>query len=73
MEVYTIPQTVEPLVGTARRGNVLLAPVGGGVVIDAELALDEENAKPDTDGKIVNLRAKIGLNLPKGVWWWDVR
>ena len=73
LEVYAAPQNVEPLVGTVRRGNLLLAPVGGGVVIDAELALDVENAKPDTGGKIAEKRAKIGLNLPEGVWWWDVK
>ena len=73
LEVYAAPKEVEPLVGTAQRGRLLLAPVGGGVVIDAELALDEENTKPDTDGKITNLREKVGINLPEGVWWWDVR
>jgi hypothetical protein len=73
LEVYAAPQAVEPLVGTARRGNLLLTPVGGGVVIDAALALDEENAKSDTDGKVAEQKVKIGLNLPGNVWWWDVR
>ena len=73
LEVYTAPKEVEPLVGTARRGNVLLTPVGGGVVIDAERALDDEHVKADADGKVTNLRAKIGLNLPENVWWWDVK
>jgi hypothetical protein len=73
LEVYVAPMAVEPLVGQARRGNLLLTPVGGGVVIDAELALDEEHVKPDTDGKVATQRAKVGLNLSEGVWWWDVR
>jgi len=73
LEVFTAPKEVEPVVGTARRGNLLLAPVGGGVVIDAEQALNDENAKRDTDNKIAGKQKQIALNLPEGVWWWDVR
>ena len=71
LEVYTAPTAVEPLVGQVRRGNLLLAPVGGGVVIDAELVLD--NATSDTDKRIVEKQARVGLQLPENVWWWDVR
>jgi hypothetical protein len=77
LETFTAPKEVEPLVGekTMRSGRntVFLAPVGGGVVIEAESALDDENVKPDTNKKIANQQAKIGLNLPENVWWWDVR
>jgi hypothetical protein len=51
----------------------LLAPVGGGVEIDAERALDEMHAKMDKDGKIKEKQKQITLNLPEGVWWWDVK
>ena len=71
LETYTVPQMVEPLVETARRGNLLLAPVGGGVVIDADLVLD--SATPDMNQQIADKQAKVGLNLPGNVWWWDVR
>jgi len=71
LEVYTAPTVVEPLVGTVRRGNTLLAPVGGGVVIDADLVLDD--ATSDTDRRITDKQAEVGLNLPDNVWWWDVR
>jgi len=73
LEVFSVPQAVEPLVGQAQRGSLTLAPVGGGVVIDAEQALGAENVKADNDKKIAERQKKIALNLPEGVWWWDVR
>ena len=73
LETFTAPQEVEPLVGQVRRGNLTLAPVGGGIVIDAEQVLDAENAKSDADNKIAGKQKQIALSLPEGVWWWDVR
>jgi hypothetical protein len=73
LERFVAPKEVEPVVGLAVRGRLTLAPVGGGIVIDAGLALDDDNAKFDTDGKIAEKQKKIALNLPDGVWWWDVR
>jgi hypothetical protein len=76
LETFPAPKEVEPLVGSktvrSRGGMTLVAPVGG-VVIDAELALDEEHVKPDTDNKIAEQQKRIALGLPDGVWWWDVR
>ena len=73
LERFTEPKEVGPVVGLAVRGTVTLAPVGGGIVIDAERALNEEHAKWDKDGKIAGQQKQIALNLPEGVWWWDVR
>ena len=79
LETFTAPQEVEPLVGQKqvrglRRGGTLtLAPVGGGIVIDAEQALDADHAKADNDKKVAEKQKKIVLSLPEGVWWWDVR
>ena len=71
LERFVEPKEVEPVVGLAVRGRSILAPVGGGIVIDAERALDE--AGQDSDGKIAERQKQIALNLPDGVWWWDVR
>ena len=73
LQTFVAPKEVEPVVGARVVRGALLAPVGGGVVIDAELALDEENAKLDADKKIAEQQQRISLNLPEGVWWWDVR
>jgi len=77
LEVFTAPQEVEPLVGQVQvreqRSMLTLAPVGGGIVIDAEQALDADNAKSDKDKSIATRQSKIALNLPEGAWWWDVR
>ena len=73
LETFPVPKEVEPVVGSRVVNRRLVAPVGGGVVIDAELALDEEHTKSDTDKKIAEQQKKIALNLPEGVWWWDVR
>ena len=77
LEVFTAPQEVEPLVGQRevreRRAVLTLAPVGGGIVIDAEQALDVDNAKSDKDKKVTTSQQKIALHLPKGAWWWDVQ
>jgi len=73
LETFPAPQVVEPVVGTRVVRGALLAPVGGGIVIDAELALEEEHARFDTDGRITEQQQRVALNLPEGVWWWDVR
>ena len=74
LETFVAPRTVAPVVGQrVVRPNLALTPVGGGIVIDAELALDEENAKLDKDGKIAERQKQITLNLPENAWWWDVR
>ena len=73
LETFVAPREVEPVVGTRMVGRTLVAPVGGGIVIDAELALDEEHARTETDNRIAEQQQRIALDLPEGVWWWDVR
>jgi hypothetical protein len=73
LERFTEPKEVSPVVGIRVVGKTILAPVGGEVVIDVALALDEEHAKSDTDGKVTEQQVKVGLSLSENVWWWDVR
>jgi hypothetical protein len=72
LETCVAPKEVEPIVGERLVRGLVLAPVGG-IEIDAERALDEEHAKPDTNGKIADRQKQIALALPKDVWWWDVK
>jgi hypothetical protein len=51
LERFIEPKEVEPVVGIRVIGRTILTPVGGGIVIDAERALDE--AKGDSERKIV--------------------
>ena len=69
LERFTVPQEVEPVVGGRAVGLVYVAPVGGGVVIDAARALDEAKK----NDKIADVQKGVALNLPDGVWWWDVK
>jgi hypothetical protein len=77
LETFTAPQEVEPVVGERRINRTrALTPVGGGIVINAGQALDEEHATLDKEGKIVNQHnaaQRVQQSLPEGVWWWDVK
>jgi hypothetical protein len=72
LETFPAPQAVEPIVAVRVAGNRVITPVGG-VVIDAELALEEDRVRPDTNNRIADQQKQITLNLPEGAWWWDVR
>ena len=48
-----------------------MTPVGGGVQIQAALALQGENVAED-DGSVAEARAANPIsNLPADKWWWD--
>lgn len=74
LETLPAPKEIEPIVGARIVGNnrTLLTPVGG-VVIDAEFALDEDRVRADAGNKIAERQKRLALELPEGVWWWDVR
>jgi hypothetical protein len=72
LETFVAPKEVESVVGMKPLRRAALAPVGG-IVIDAEKALDKEHAKSDTNGKIADRKKQLALSLPEGVWWWDVK
>lgn len=72
VETYRTPLQVETAVTSVWRGNTLMTPVGGGVSIRAEQALDSQNLLPDEGAKLQGLRQRIDLkNLKAGQWWWD--
>ena len=73
LETFVAAREVEPVVGIRNLNRRLaLTPVGGGIEIDAELALSDQHVRPDEDGKVAERKKQLALNLPNGVWWWDV-
>ena len=71
VETYNAPKQVETAVNAIWRGRQLMTPVGGGVEIDALMALAPEKRLADEKGKVAKLREQTKIELPKGHWWWD--
>jgi hypothetical protein len=71
VQTYNAPQQVESAVAAVLRGSQLMTPIGGGVHIDALMALKPENVMADEKGSVAKLRDQLKPELPKGQWWWD--
>ena len=72
VETYQTPLQVETAVTSVWKGNHLMTPVGGGVTIYAEQALDSPNLLPDEANKLGELHEQLDLKtLAEGQWWWD--
>ena len=71
VETYNAPQQVESVVAAILRGSQLMTPIGGGVHINAFMALKPENVMSDEKGSVAKLRDELKPELPKGQWWWD--
>lgn len=71
VRVHTPPQKVASTVAAVFKGNSLMTPIGGGVHIEPDRALDTDNLLSDEKGSVAELREQVRLNLPDGRWWWD--
>jgi hypothetical protein len=71
VENYNSPKQVATAVNAIWKGNHLMTPIGGGVNINAVMALNSENQLADDKGKLSKARSEIKLNLAKGQWWWE--
>ena len=71
VRLYRAPTQVESAVNAVWKGNTLMTPIGGGVQIEAETALDPENTLLDEGNKVATLRMSTEVNLAEGQWWWD--
>jgi hypothetical protein len=60
---------VEPAINAVWRGNRLLTPIGGGVSLQPRMALDPPNLLMDEQGTVA--KARDGVTIPAGRWWWD--
>ena len=71
-DTYNAPLQVETVCTAVWKGSQLMTPVGGGVTIHPQQALQTQNVLPDEDGKISELRESVNLkDLPADRWWWD--
>ena len=72
VENMAAPETVETAVNAIWKGNRLLTPIGGGVVVRAKQALTPDNVQTDEKGELSETQKEITLNnLAPGQWWWD--
>lgn len=71
VETMTPPKMVGAAVGAVWKGNKLMTPIGGGVHIEPQMALEPGKTLPDADGQVAKLRSQTTVDLPKGQWWWD--
>ena len=73
VETYRTPEKVASVVARVESadGNQFGAPVSGGVLIQAENALDTNLAKASEKQKIEKTKERIQLDLAPGQWWWD--
>ncbi|MAT70931.1 MAG: hypothetical protein CMJ58_15575 [Planctomycetaceae bacterium] len=71
LQTYNAPKQVATAVNSIWKGNRLLNPVGGGVEIRPQLALDPDNIKSD-DGSAAKAHDAIDISsLAADQWWWD--
>ncbi len=68
---YRTPEKVDSVVAAKFKGNRLMTPIGGGVRIEAALALDDENTLQDDKGEVKSLHQSLAPDLKPGQWWWD--
>ena len=72
VETHQAPTQVDTVVTSVWKGNRLMTPVGGGVHVEAALALKSENLLKDEGGKVEQARQQTQLDhLKPGQWWWD--
>ena len=71
VETLANPKQVQCVANALWKGNRLLAPAGGGVSIQPDLALEASRLLADKDGKLQARHEKIGGKLPADRWWWD--
>lgn len=63
---------VESVVTAVFRGNQLITPVSGGVVVYPLEQVQGDKVSVDTTGKNEQLRDEVKLsNVEEGQWWWD--
>ncbi|HPP51361.1 MAG TPA: DUF1598 domain-containing protein [Thermoguttaceae bacterium] len=71
VQKYPAPKKVAPAVSAVVRGARLMTPIGGGVHIEPQEALEKRNLLPDDKGEVAKTRQEVQLRLPQGRWWWD--
>lgn len=71
VQTVNAPTHVEPVVGMREKGAYFMAPIGGGVEIEPEIALKDGNVKVEDKGQVSSVRNNVRIELKSGQWWWD--
>lgn len=71
LQTHPAPTQVETVVTSVWKGNQLMTPVGGGVTMHAQRALDSANLLADEGQRVHQAREQVKLELAPGQWWWD--
>jgi hypothetical protein len=72
IETFETPKTVETACTAVWKGNRLMTPVGGGVHVKPDQAIESHNLLKDEKGAVKQARADVKLDgLAAGQWWWD--
>ncbi len=72
VETYQAPLRVQTVCTAVWKGNQLMTPVGGGVTIHPDRALQSKNILPDEDDQVAGVREEVSMeNIPSDRWWWD--
>ncbi len=71
VRTYPAPKQVESAVNAIIKGSRIMTPIGGGVQIETEEAIRDENLLPDEGNQVGKLREEVKVSLPADTWWWD--
>ena len=72
VEVYNAPKRVASAVNSLWKGRRLMTPIGGGVQIKPQQAIDGGYLLADEEGQVAAARDAIDLKqLAPETWWWD--
>lgn len=72
VETYNAPEQVATAVNSMWKGNTLMTPIGGGVEIRPNLALEPANLLSDETGEVAAKRSELARpQLADDQWWWD--
>ena len=71
MPIEITPKQVETAVASLWKNKRLMTPVGGGVEISADKALQSSNLLADDKGQVEKTRGQGVPKLAEGQWWWD--
>lgn len=67
----TEPKQVASAVSAVWRGRRLMTPIGGGVEICADKALEKENIISVADEKVAKQKEDVQKKVPENGWWWN--
>lgn len=71
IEIYADPRQAQCVANAVWKGHILILPAGGGVSINASVALSKKYLKVDESGSIERLSKSFELPADANRWWWD--